>query len=113
MGIPSLPVATRSYHAVVHDFDQDPSWNSEWVAHALSNIAHLVDEKSITSLKLPVLGACYGRITLDEFLSLFALVFMRRPFTALARLWLCVDEAQCARALSSLRDHYDVSHPRR
>ena len=91
--------------AIVHDFDQEPSWQSEWVAQALVNIVHVVEKNRISSLRLPVLGAQYGRVNLQEFIQLFMLAFMECSTVCLKRIWLAVEQKNCQKAFSILQEN--------
>ncbi len=88
--------------ALVHDFDRQPSWNDEWVARALSNIARMVEEKNIVSLRLPVLGACHGRIDMQVFVKLFILSLLKNPPPVLQRVQLVVDPDRFEEIYSAL-----------
>ena len=88
--------------AIVHDFDHEPSWRSSWIAQALENLFDIADEKDISSLKLPVLGAQYGRFSLDEFLSLLVTALNKASWRTLKRIWLVVPAEDCRRVFDKL-----------
>lgn len=58
--------------AVVHDLDADPTWREEWVARALSLALGEVDERGLTTVALPMLGAIHGSLDPIRFLDLLA-----------------------------------------
>jgi len=89
--------------AIVHDFDQDPSWNSAWVESALDKIAELIEERQLNSLALPLLATRHGRVELDECLALVSRALLQQPPTCLTRIWLVVEDDRRDRVFARLR----------
>jgi hypothetical protein len=56
--------------AIVHDFDQDPSFKDQWVTSAIDESFVKCQEYGIRHLTMQVLGATYGPRSLDWFLEL-------------------------------------------
>ena len=88
--------------AIVHDLDVEPSWSSEWIEQALDNIFKVSAIEGISSLQLPVLGAQYGRFSMQEFLQLFVIA-INKAQGKLKKIWLVVPQQDCSKALSILK----------
>ena len=58
--------------AVVHDLDQDPSWQPEWVELALATVFLFAAGRKIRRLAMPVLGAVHGQMSVEAFAKLLA-----------------------------------------
>ena len=88
-------------HAVVHDFDREPSWNENWVASGLDGIFREVRQRHIRSLALPLIGTRHGKLPREQFLELL------RPrlssVDSLRRLWLVVPRGSGGEILDGLR----------
>jgi hypothetical protein len=92
---PSAPgsVVVRRGHAqrmlaVIHDLSQDPTWRTEWVASALTEVFRMVSQREIRGLGLWLLGAVYGKLGADEFMTLLREAFEQARPATLERLWL-------------------------
>ena len=89
-------------HAVVHDFDREPSWNEDWVTSGLDAIFREVRHRHIRSLALPLIGTRHGKLPRQRFLELL------RPrlnsVGSLHRLWLVVPRGSGAEILAGLQD---------
>ena len=57
--------------AIVHDFNETPSWRKEWVAEALDGVFEHAEMLDIEALLLPLLGRVHGSLTPSEFVWLF------------------------------------------
>ena len=88
--------------AIVHDLDMEPSWSSDWIEQALNNIIKLSHIQGISSIQLPVLGAQYGRFSLQEFLYLLVIA-INKAQGKLKKIWLVVPQQDCSKALSILK----------
>jgi len=74
--------------AVVHDFDQDPSWCEEWVLKATRGALEEADRRDLKSISMPLLGSCHGGLEPLRFATL--LTDATREFTPrhLRAIWL-------------------------
>ncbi|MDX2507772.1 MAG: hypothetical protein QNL62_25305 [Gammaproteobacteria bacterium] len=81
--------------AIVHDLDQTPSWQTEWIETALKHIFTIINEKRFPAIRLPVLGTQFGRIKLDEFVSILIQVLKQHHFDHPLRVWLAVKPEKC------------------
>jgi len=89
--------------AIVHDFDQDPSWNSAWVEQALGKIAEVIEERQLNSLALPLLATRHGRVELDECLALVSRALLQQPPACLTRIWLVEEDDRRDRVFARLQ----------
>lgn len=89
--------------AIVHDFDYDLSWKKEWIEQSLMNIFKIANEKEISSLRLPVLGAQHGRFEQDEFMRLLVRALNDIPNRKLKRIWLVVSPEECEKIFESIK----------
>ena len=92
---PAVPgsVVVRRGHAqrmlaVIHDLSQDPTWRREWVASALTEVFRMALEREIRGLGLWLLGAVYGKLGADGFMTLLREALERARPSSLERLWL-------------------------
>jgi hypothetical protein len=76
--------------AIVHDFNQDPSFKEEWLASALEGIFKASERLQLRSLALPLIGTPYGFIQAERFADLLKLALENATLQHLRRLWLIV-----------------------
>jgi len=74
--------------AVVHDFNQEPTWKEEWVKTALEEVFRIVEDRKVTSIALPFLGTQHGSLQKERFMQLLKEVLKKITSTHLERLWL-------------------------
>ena len=74
--------------AVVHDLNQEPSWEEEWVAKALEEIFRETEQRKLHSLALPFLGTRHGSLGKERFLVLLRSVLEETATHSLKRIWL-------------------------
>ena len=89
--------------AIVHDLDQTPSWKSEWIEMALSNVFELSGNRSLSAIGIPVLGAQFGRFKLEEFISIFVAALKKQNFEYSLKIWLVVKQEECQKAFELLK----------
>lgn len=89
--------------AVVHDLSQDPSWKAKWIEKAMNNIFNISNSYGIRSIKLPILGAQYGRYPMEDFLSLLAQRILQHS-ASFEKIWLVVPKENCQQAISYLKE---------
>lgn len=77
-----------SFLAIVHDFNEEPSWREEWVASALERVFREVANLKLESIALPFLATRHGSLREERFLVLLREAFEKRPRENLKRLWL-------------------------
>lgn len=76
--------------AIVHDFNQDPSWREEWVTSALDSIFRKVEIRKLRSIAIPLLGTLHGSLEKQRFVVLLQGALERTSANHLERLWLIV-----------------------
>ena len=84
--------------AIVHDFDQQPSWQAAWIVSCLENIFEICAQRQISALGLEPLGTKHGRLGENTFLQLLRKSMQSTEPNSLRRLWLitpdCVRQHQ-------------------
>jgi hypothetical protein len=76
--------------AIVHDLDQEPTWQEEWIVQALHNILHESEQRQFQSMGIPFLGTVHGSLSKQRFLMLLRSVLEKSALVHLKRLWLIV-----------------------
>ena len=89
--------------ALIHDFDQDPSWREEWILMALNNIVDLVESKEAPSIKLPLLGTQFGHFDPERFLNLLVSTLLQQKKGSLKKIWLVVPFTEIELRLNQLK----------
>ncbi|MDY7037104.1 MAG: hypothetical protein SV375_13190, partial [Thermodesulfobacteriota bacterium] len=46
--------------AIIHDFNQEPSWREEWIRSSLECIFREIESRRLESIALPLLGTLHG-----------------------------------------------------
>jgi hypothetical protein len=90
--------------AIVHDFNQDPSFKEEWAASALKGIFKASETLGLRSLALPLIGAHYGFIKEERFVDLLELSLKDKAFQHLRRLWLMVPKGDARDMIRMLKN---------
>lgn len=80
--------------AIIHDLDHSPSWKKKWISRALDQVFKLCNEKQLSSIALPVLGAQFGQFRLEEFISLLAETLTTKRCHFPVKINLILDTAQ-------------------
>jgi len=88
--------------AVVHDFDQDPSWRVSWVQTALASIFRIAARRGLHAVGLPLLGTRHGRLGPPVFMSLLRHTLGEAEAGCPRRLWLVVPEEGAEAVLEAL-----------
>lgn len=81
--------------SVVYDLDCECICHLRWIKIALNNIFKICQNRSITSLGLPVLGALHGNIDAQTFVDLLAEKIQHKESECPQQLWLIVPVEQC------------------
>ena len=97
--------------AIVHDFNQDPSWKEAWVESALRNALQESQKLGIRSLALPFLGTVHGSLDKRRFLQILAGALQESRLPYLNRLWLVVPEGQSVQAVRDLKAVVEAQNP--
>jgi hypothetical protein len=74
--------------AIVHDVNQEPTWQEEWIESALREILRLVELRRLQAIGLPLIGTLHGRLKNQRFAALLGRVLRQTPLNHLKRLWL-------------------------
>lgn len=91
--------------AVIHDFNEDPSWKEDWIEKAFHGVIEAAERLRLRSLSLPLLGTVHGSLDRDRGLKFLAEGLRLRALPDLTRLWLVVPPAQAHEVIQSLRLH--------
>lgn len=91
--------------AVVHDFNEDPSWKEDWIKKAFQRIFEAAERLKLRSLGLPLLGTVHGSLDRDRGLQFLAEGLRFGTLPDLTRLWLVVPPAGVHEVLQSLERH--------
>lgn len=75
-------------HAMVHDFDQEPSFKEAWVSAALSCVFQICEARQVRALALETLGCRHGRLRESKFFELLDAALDDRQFDFLGSVWL-------------------------
>jgi len=76
--------------AIVHDFNQEPSWTEKWIVSALNEIFRVAENQNLTSIAIPLLGTLHGSLKKQHFIVLLSRALKRVSFSHLKRIWLIV-----------------------
>ncbi len=81
---------TAPYHflAIVHDFDQEPSFREAWVWDALGEILVQCKTRKVLALKLAPLGVGHGGLVFSRFRELLGVMLDETDRGCLKRIWL-------------------------
>ncbi len=88
--------------AIVHNLDLSPSWKTEWIETALSKALAITEEKGISAIRLPVIGAQYGHFELDKFIDILKQAANKNEGNNLKKIWLVVAVKDCQLAFNLL-----------
>lgn len=80
--------APYRFLAMVHDFDQEPSFREAWVRSALSEILVQCRTREVLTLKLEPLGVAHGGLALAGFRELLYTLLNETRSGCLQRIWL-------------------------
>ena len=76
--------------AIVHDFNQEPSWKEKWIVSALNEIFRVTESRGLTSIAIPLLGTLHGSLKKQRFIVLLSRTLKRVSVSHLKRIWLIV-----------------------
>ena len=91
--------------AVVHDFNEDPSWKEDWIEKAFQGVFQAAERLRLRSLGLPLLGTVHGSLDRDKGLRLLAEALRLRTLPDLTCLWLVVPPGGAHEFLQRLKLH--------
>jgi len=74
------------FFAIVHDLNQEPSWQEQWIVMALHNILRESEHRQLYSIAMPLLGKVYGSLTTTRFFELFRSVIVSSTLTNLRQI---------------------------
>lgn len=89
--------------AIVHDFNQDPSWKEEWIEGALTKVFEESTSMGLQSLALPLLGTVYGSLEKRRFIELLVHTLREAGHKRLKTLWLVVPSGEASETIRTLR----------
>jgi hypothetical protein len=90
--------------AIVHDFNEDPSFKEEWLVSALEGVFKSSENLQLRSLALPLIGTRYGFIKTERFADLLELALRSVTLQHLRRLWLIVPGGTARDMIRQLKD---------
>lgn len=76
--------------AVVHDLNQDPSWQEEWISSALVEALRAVEKRKLGSMALQMLGTVHGSLDPARFLKLLEHALATVRCEHLEKIWVVV-----------------------
>lgn len=76
--------------AIVHDVNQDPTWQEEWIESALKEIFRESEHRKLQAIGLPLLGTLHGKLEKKRFIAMLARILRQLSFKHLKQLWLIV-----------------------
>lgn len=88
--------------AIVHDVNQEPTWQESWIENALIAIFKEAEHRKLQAIGLPLLGTLHGRLEKRRFILLLSRVLKRTTFKYLKHLWLMVPTPQNAEIINWL-----------
>ena len=97
--------------AIVHDFNQDPSWKEEWIENALRGVFQQMEKLGLQSLALPLLGTVYGTLDKRRFIELLVRALQGTGHNALRLLWLGVPAGEKSEVMKNLRAELERQNP--
>jgi hypothetical protein len=74
--------------AIIHDFNQEPTWREEWIASALNGVFKEAETRKLTSVALPMLGCVHGSLDRQRFFGLLRIAITQSQQRHLKRIWL-------------------------
>jgi len=89
--------------AVVHDVDQDPTWDEDWIAEALINVFKEAERRKLRAIGLPLLGTRHGKLPMVRFAELLRRAIEQHTRVHLRRLWLMTSDKNTKRMMEILR----------
>jgi hypothetical protein len=97
--------------AIIHDFNQEPSWREDWIDTALGNVFQQIQRLGVRSLSLPLLGTVYGSLEKRRFIELLARALYRATPGRLRSLWLMVPEGEAHEDIETLKVLIERENP--
>lgn len=97
--------------AIVHDFNQDPSWKEEWIESALRNALQESQKLGIRSLALPFMGTVHGSLEKRRFLEILVRALRETRLNYLNLLWLVTPEGESSLAIKDLKTAIEKQNP--
>ncbi len=89
--------------AIIHDFNEDPSWKEEWIEKAFQGIFEAAERMRLRSLALPLLGTVHGSLDRCRSVQFLAESLHRRLLHDLLFLWLVVPTGTARDVLELLK----------
>jgi hypothetical protein len=88
--------------AIVHDVNQEPTWNETWIERALGGVFREAELNKIQSIGLPLLGSKHGGLKKNQFVFLLASVLKQAVYHHLRQIWLIVPPESGAEIIHQL-----------
>lgn len=86
----SLIINKKSWYAVIHDVDQDPTWKEEWIEKAYRQVFMLAEIQRVQTIGLPLLGSVHGSFTAEKSLALLVSIVKTTSFQTLKKILILV-----------------------
>jgi hypothetical protein len=97
--------------AIVHDFNQDPSWKEDWIESVLKRVFQDTENLGLQSLALPFLGTVYGSLSKRRFTELLVRALQGAGLNHLRFLWLVVPAGESSEVIRNLRAEIERQNP--
>jgi hypothetical protein len=92
--------------AIIHDFNQEPTWREEWIASALDGIFQEAETRKLTSVALPMLGCLHGSLDRQRFFGLLWRAITQSTQRHLKRIWLITPPGTSYKSLKVLTSEF-------
>ena len=93
--------------AIIHDFNQEPTWREEWIASALNGIFQEAETRKLTSVALPMLGCLHGSLDRQRFFALLRSAITQSTQRRLKRIWLITPPGTSYKSLKVLTSEFN------
>ena len=89
--------------AIIHDFNEDPSWKEEWIEKAYQGLFETAERLRLRSLALPLMGTAHGSLSKDRSVQFLTESLIHRPLHDLLFLWLVVANGETREVFTLLK----------
>jgi len=77
--------------AIVHDFDQEPSWQEEWLVKALYGILYQSEQLQLSAIAIPSLCTRHGSLEKQRFFDILHSVIEQVAPIHLTKIWVAAE----------------------
>jgi len=95
--------------AIVHDVNQEPTWQEAWIERALKAVFQKAEQRKISAIGLPLLGTRHGRLAKPRFGVILGRVLKLTTFNYLKQIWLIVPPETATEFIAALNAELNTS----